>query len=34
MSYGGTGVGQVELFDPGHAPVVTWRLFDEAAVRR
>jgi hypothetical protein len=28
---GGTGVGQVgqvELFDPGHAPVVTWRLFD------
>jgi hypothetical protein len=30
----GTGIGQIELFDPGHAPVVTWRLFDEAAVRR
>ena len=25
----GTGIGQIELFDPGHAPVVTWRLFDE-----
>jgi hypothetical protein len=25
----GTGIGQVELFDPGHAPVVTWCLFDE-----
>jgi len=31
---GGTGIGQIELFDPGHAPVVTWRLFDEAAARR
>jgi hypothetical protein len=31
---GGTGVGQVELFDPGHAPVVTWHLPAEAAVRR
>jgi hypothetical protein len=30
----GTGIGQIELFDPGHAPVVTWRLFDEAAARR
>lgn len=30
----GTGVGQIELFDPGHAPVVTWRLFDEIAARR
>lgn len=31
---GGTGVGQIELFDPGHAPAVTWRLPDEAAVRQ
>jgi hypothetical protein len=23
--------GRIELFDPGHAPVVTWRLLDEAA---
>lgn len=30
----GTGIGQIELFDPGHAPVVTWRLFDEATTRR
>ena len=30
----GTGIGQIELFDPGHAPVVTWRLFDETAARR
>jgi hypothetical protein len=30
----GTGIGQIELFDPGHAPVVTWRLPAEAAVRR
>jgi hypothetical protein len=30
----GTRIGQVELFDPGHAPVVTWRLFDEVAARR
>ncbi len=27
-------IGQIELFEPGHAPVVTWRLFDEPAVRR
>ena len=31
---GGTGIGQIELFDPGHAPVVTWRLFDESTARR
>jgi hypothetical protein len=30
---GGTGVGQIELFDPGHAPLVTWCLSDEAAAR-
>jgi hypothetical protein len=31
---GGTGLGQIELFDPGHIPVVTWRLFDGAAAQR
>jgi hypothetical protein len=26
----GTGLGQIELFEPGHAPVVAWHRFDEA----
>lgn len=26
-------IGQIELFEADHAPVVTWRLFDEPAVR-
>lgn len=26
----GTALGPIELFDPGHAPVVIWRLPDEA----
>jgi hypothetical protein len=26
----GGGFGRIELFDPGHAPTVTWRLFDKA----
>jgi hypothetical protein len=30
----GTGIRQIELFDPGHAPVVTWRLLGEATARR
>ena len=25
----GTTVGQQELYDPGHAPVVTWRLAED-----
>ncbi len=28
------GHGRIELFDPGHVPVVTWRRFDEAAARQ
>jgi hypothetical protein len=31
---GGTGFGQIELFDPGHVPAVIWRFPVEAAVRR
>jgi hypothetical protein len=27
-------IGQIELFEPGHPPVVTWRLFDGPAVQR
>ena len=27
-------MGQIELFEADHAPMVTWRLFDEPAVRR
>jgi hypothetical protein len=30
----GIAFGQIDLFDPGHAPVVTWRLLDGAAARR
>jgi hypothetical protein len=29
----GVRFGRIELFDPGHTAVVTWRLFDQAAVR-